>query len=157
VVGPACQRPTMAHGCVSQLAHIHTCSDTAMAWSQAATSRDAATVTTCRPRLPCRLVSCSTPSKKPDIIFFLAMPSLARSAHARSAAVFCATVPESCCLEPLLPPRAPSCQRRLGVTSSQANHRSEPTGHQGQSAFSTARASPWSAVSGHPLGQPSLP
>jgi hypothetical protein len=49
--------------------------------------------------------------------------------------------------EPLLPPRAPPCHRRLGVTSSQAGHRSELTGcHTTQSASSVARTSPQAAV-----------
>jgi hypothetical protein len=65
--------------------------------------------------------------------------------------------PESRRLKPLLPPRAPPCRRQLGVTSSQARHRSEPTGHCGQSASSTAWALPRSTISGHPPGLPSPP
>jgi hypothetical protein len=51
--------------------------------------------------------------------------------------------------EPLLPPRVPPCHRRLGATSSQAGHRSKPTGrHATQSASLVVRNSPWAAVSG---------
>jgi hypothetical protein len=106
-----------------------------------------------RTALPGRLVPCSTPSKKPNAIFFLMMPSLTRSAHAQSVAMLCAAVPG----EPPLPPRAPPCRRRLGVTSSQAGHRSEPTKSRGLSASSTALASLWSAISSHPPGMSSPP
>jgi hypothetical protein len=45
----------VAHGCVSRPAHIHACGNAGVARSPAATLRDAATITTCRPRAPHRL------------------------------------------------------------------------------------------------------
>jgi hypothetical protein len=54
-----------------------------------------------------------------------------------------------CRWEPLMPPHAPPCRRQLGVTSSQAGHRSEQIErHATQSASSTAWTSPRAAVSG---------
>jgi hypothetical protein len=52
VVGPACQRPTTAHGRVSRTACAHAPGDTAVARSPAATSHDVVTIKATVPRAP---------------------------------------------------------------------------------------------------------